>query len=96
MFRRLGPAADRLPDIARVEKIIRRRFEVNENEIILVSQDVNNKPGFPIEETNIVFFKENKRFKLKIFLPVASVSEQDIPLKWLLNSLQDTGEDDCC
>ena len=96
MFRRLGPAADRLPDIVRVEKIIRRRFEVNANEIILVSQDLNNKPGFPKEETNIVFFKEDQRFKLKIFLPVASVSEKDIPLSWLLPSLQDTGEEDCC
>ena len=35
-------------------------------------------------------------FKIKIFLPVASVSEKDIPLKWLLTSLQDTGEEDCC
>jgi len=96
MFRRLGSAAERLPDIARVEKIIRRRFEVSKDEIILVSQDINTKPGFPKEETNIVFFKENIRFKIKIFLPVASVSEKDIPLKWLLTSLQDTGEEDCC
>jgi len=47
MFRRLAPATDNLQDIARVEAILRERFDVDQNEIILVSEDPGIKPGFP-------------------------------------------------
>lgn len=96
MFRRLGAASDTLPDIARVEALLRDRFAIPEEEIVLVSQDAGTKPGFPPVETNAIFWIGETRYKLKIFSPVAQVTERDLPLTWLLPSLEDTGEGECC
>ena len=96
MFRRLGAPKNVLSDITRVEHLIRDHFAIPETEIILVSEDPGLKPGFPLKETNAIFWKEDVRYKLKIFAPVADVSSNDLPLTWLLPSLEDTGELDCC
>ena len=96
MFRRLGPIKDTLADITRVEGLVRARFGIPETEIILVSQDVGTKPGFPPLETNVIFFRDETRYRLKIFSPVAEVMESDLPISWLLPSLEDTGEGECC
>jgi len=96
MFRRLGPGADTLADIARVEGLVRERFRIGESDIILVSQDPGTKPGFPPVETNVIFWKRDKRYRLKIFAPVSEVGSADIPVGWLLPSLEDTGEAGCC
>jgi hypothetical protein len=96
MFRRFGPANDTLEDISRVEVLIRERFRVNDAGIILVSQDPGTKPGFPPLETNVIFWKGEKRYRLKIFSPVATVMDADLPIDWLLPSLEDNGDADCC
>ena len=96
MFRRLGTAKDTLDDISRVEALIRARFSIGESEIVLVSEDPGTKPGFPLTETNMVFWKSDTRYRLKIFSPVASVTDTDIPVRWLLPALEDTGEGGCC
>lgn len=96
MFRRLEPIHDTLADIARIETLVRARFRVPDAEIVLVSQDVGTKPGFPPLETNILFWKDEKRYRLKIFKPVAEVTESDVPIAWLLPALEDTGEYGCC
>ena len=96
MFRRLGPIQDTLNDIRRVEQLVRDRFEIGADSIVLVSQDVGTKPGFPPLETNVVFWKGETRYKLKIFSPVAEVGESDMPVRWLLPALEDTGESECC
>jgi hypothetical protein len=96
MFRRLGPEKNILQDINRVEGLIRDRFGVPDSEIILVSEDPGFKPGFPAIETNAVFWKQETRYRLKIFSPIADVKNDDLPLTWLLPSLEDTGELDCC
>lgn len=96
MFRRLAPAINNLADISRVEAMLRERFEVDQNEIILVSEDAGTKPGFPPIETNMIFWKDETRYRLKVFAKVAEVTDRDLPVKWLLPSLEDTGEGDCC
>jgi hypothetical protein len=96
MFRRLGPGKDALADIARVEILIRERFRIAGSEIILVSEDPGTKPGFPPWETNAIFWKEEKRYRLKIFSPVSKIAEKDLPVGWLLPSLEDNGEAGCC
>ena len=96
MFRRLGSDDNILEDIHRVEGLIRQRFGIPESEIILVSEDPGLKPGFPPKETNAVFWKQEVRYRLKIFAPVADVSADDLPLRWLLPALEDTGELECC
>ena len=96
MLRRLGPARNIVEDIARVENLIRNRFAIPNSEIILVSEDLGQKPGFPRKETNAVFWKHNTRYRLKVFSPIAEVETDDLPLTWLLPSLEDNGDLDCC
>ncbi|PPR10680.1 MAG: hypothetical protein CFH41_01670 [Alphaproteobacteria bacterium MarineAlpha11_Bin1] len=96
MFRRLGPEENIIKDIARVERMIRDRFGIPHSAIILVSEDLGFKPGFPRKETNAVFWKHDTRYRLKVFSPIAEVIADDLPMTWLLPSLEDTGELDCC
>lgn len=96
MFRRLGPERDTLEDISRVETLVRDRFRIAESDIILVSQDPGERPGFPAHETNVIFWKDEKRYRLKIFSPVSTVMGADLPVGWLLPALEDTGDADCC
>lgn len=96
MFRRLGPEKDTLGDISRVEGLVRDRFGIPASEIILVSQDPGLRPGFPPHETNVIFWKNQRRYRLKLFAPVAKVQDADLPVCWLLPSLEDNGDIDCC
>lgn len=96
MFRRLGPEKGTLDDITRIEQLVRERFRIGPSEIILVSQDPGTKPGFPANETNVIFWKDDKRYRLKIFAPAAQVTDRDLPVDWLLPALEDTGEAGCC
>lgn len=96
MLRRLGPIKGTLDDVCRVEGLVRERFGIGGADIVLVSEDPGMKPGFPPLETNVIFWKKEKRYRLKIFLPVSRVRDTDLPVRWLLPSLEDTGEADCC
>ncbi len=96
MFRRLGPEKDTLEDITRIEGLVRTRFRIGAPDIILVSQDPGTKPGFPPVETNVIFWKEEKRYRLKIFAPVSHVMIKDLPIDWLLPLLEDNGDAGCC
>lgn len=96
MFKRFGPGKDVLEDISRVEGLVRERFRVEDSEIMLVSEDPGAKPGYPPLETNVIFWKNDLRYRLKIFSPVSSVMGADLPVGWLLPSLEDNGEGDCC
>ena len=96
MFRRLGPEKGTLEDITRIEGLVRQRFRIGEGDIILVSQDPGTKPGFPPAETNVIFWKDEKRYRLKIFAPVSQVMSTDLPVDWLLPMLEDIGDAGCC
>ena len=96
MFRRFAPGEHVLEHITRVEALIRARFQVDESDLILVSEDPGLKPGYPPLETNAIFWKGETRYRLKIFRPISEVTETDLPICWLLPSLEDTGEDGCC
>ena len=96
MFKRFTANTDIISDIYQVESLVRQRFDIDPKEIILVTQDQGVKPGFPRDETNVVFWKNETRYRLKIFLPVKRVQSSDLPAVWLLPSLEDTGDGDCC
>ena len=96
MFTRLAPERDSLADLCRVETLGRERFRIGASELTLVSQDREFRPGFPLLETNVLFWKDHKRYRLKIFQPVAMITETDLPAGWLLPALEDIGEADCC
>jgi nitrate reductase delta subunit len=96
MFRRLGPEKDTLEDITRIEGLVRDRFRIGGSDIILVSQDPGTKPGCPPYETNVIFWKDEQRYRLKIFAPVSQVTDTDLPVDWLLPLLEDNGDSGCC
>ena len=96
MFRRLGPEKDTLEDITRIEGLVRERFRIGARDIVLVSQDAGTKPGFPPYETNVIFWKDEKRYRLKIFAPASQVMGTDLPVDWLLPLLEDIGDAGCC
>ena len=96
MFARLAPPKDALAQISRVESLVRARFRVPGPDLVLVSEDPGARPGFPPRETNVVFWKDETRYRLKIFAPVSRVTDKDLPIDWLLPALEDTGEADCC
>ncbi len=96
MFKRLGAERNTLDDISRVEDLVRALFKFDRTNLVLVSQDAGHKPGFPPIETNVIFWKNDKRYRLKVFSPVADVTDKDLPVAWLLPALEDTGEGECC
>ena len=96
MFKRFGPGNNVLEDISRVEGLVRDRFRIEDTDLMLVSEDRGMKPGYPPLETNVIFWKNDKRYRLKIFSPVSDVVGSDLPIGWLLPSLEDNGDGDCC
>lgn len=50
----------------------------------------------PPLETNVVFWKANTRYRVKIFKPLAEVAATDFPTLWLLPAFEDNGDNDCC
>lgn len=96
MFRPIGASRNNLPDLMRVEQLVRERYDIGLREIVLVSEDPGAKPGYPALETNLVFWKSGDRFRLRIFAPVSRVTAADLPVAWLLPAFRDNGDADCC
>ena len=96
MFRPIGASRNTLPDLVRVEQLVRDRYGVAMRDIVLVSEDPGAKPGYPAKETNIVFWKAGDRFRIRIFAPVSCVTAADLPVAWLLSAFRDNGDADCC
>lgn len=96
MFRRLAAEHDLLDELCRVETLVRDRFGIPESDLVLVSQDAGDRPGFPPLLTSVVFWKDGTRYRTKIFSPLADIAASDLPVRWLLPALEDTGELDCC
>ena len=67
------------------------------DQIVLVSEEASGVPGFPARDTTVRFWTDrDTRYRLRIFKPAAEISETDLPVIWLLPSLIDDGDPDCC
>ena len=82
----------------RVREWVRARFALGEDTAILVAEVACAVPGCPPIETVIAFWAEEKRHHFKVFKPVADVSEDDLPPRWLRPALAvaDDFECQCC
>ncbi|MEX2035133.1 MAG: hypothetical protein WEA28_08070, partial [Xanthobacteraceae bacterium] len=82
----------------RVREWVRARFALGEDTAILVAEVACAVPGCPPIETVIAFWAEEKRHHFKVFKPVAEVSEDDLPPRWLRPALAvpDDFECGCC
>ena len=92
-----GPA--QFAAVERIEKWTRVRFNLADDTVVIAAEIACQVPGCPPIETVIVFWSgEGTRYRFKVFKPVAEVSEDDLPVAWLLPSLVDHGElgCDCC
>ena len=82
----------------RVRDWVRARFALGEDTAILVAEVACAVPGCPPIETVIAFWAEEKRHHFKVSKPVAEVSEDDLPPRWLRPALAvpDDFACDCC
>lgn len=96
MFRRFGSGRDRLKDLERVEALVRDRFRLGADDLVLVSEDQGIQPGFPSLETNVIFWRGAERYRFRIFSPLAEIGAVDLPVAWLLPALKDDGDGECC
>ena len=82
----------------RVRGWTRRRFELTDDETVMVSEIACQVPGCPPIETHVVFWTAASRHHFKIFKPLAAVSEDDLPPAFLKNALlaPEGFECDCC
>ncbi|HWL59010.1 MAG TPA: hypothetical protein VNQ78_20355 [Paracoccus sp. (in: a-proteobacteria)] len=81
---------------AQVEAMVRERFALAETVVMVVAELSCQTPGCPPVETAIAFWDEaGQPYRIRIFKPVAEVTEDDLPPRWLLPGLIDEGEG-CC
>lgn len=97
MFAARAIARPEVDDLERVEALVRDRFGVGEDDLVLVSEEAGRLPGLPPRMTTILFWSgRERRHRLRLYKPAASVVAADLPAGWLKGALLDEGEDDCC
>ena len=99
---RLGPprpgAAERRARRA-VEEWTRERFELGDEPTVLVAEVACALPGCPPLETLVAFWRDGEpRRQFKVFRRIVDVSADDVPPRWMKDSLIVVeGEGcDCC
>ena len=96
MFRPLTADRANLVPLTRVEGWVRARFGLAPDDLVLVSQEVDSRPGFPPAQTLVIFFSGAVRYRLRLFKPVREVGPDDLPVAWMRSALVDDGDGDCC
>jgi len=85
-----GQGARRLCDLTRA------RFGLGPRDLVVASEMRSRLPGHPDIETLVVFQgADGTRYRFKVFKPLASVTEDDLPPAWLRPGLIDYGDADC-
>ena len=83
---RKGPG--HLDAVQRVKDWTRSRFQLAEEETIVVTEIARALPGFPPLQTAVGFWTtDGTRHHFSIFKPVENVVDADIPPAWLKDSL---------
>lgn len=88
-----------LEAVERVQRWTRKRFDLAEDTVIIAAEIICQVPGCPPIETVIAFWTgDGTRYRFKIFKPVETIVEDDLPVSWLKPSLIDYGDlgCDCC
>ena len=82
----------------RVRGSTRQRFELTDDETVMVSEIACQVPGCPPIETHVVFWTAAGRHHFKIFRPLAAVNEDDLPPAFMKNALLalEGFDCDCC
>jgi nitrate reductase delta subunit len=90
---------DHLAAIQRVQAWTRERFNLTNENTVLVSEVSCGLPGCPPLETVVVFWTAaDRRHQFKVFKPVAELIIDDLPPAWLRDALTASESDlpECC
>lgn len=71
----------------RVRGWTQARFDLTDDETVMVSEVACAVPGCPPIETHIVFWTALGRHHFKVFKPLADVVEDDLPPAFMKNAL---------
>jgi hypothetical protein len=71
----------------RVRVWTQTRFNLADDETVMVSEVACGVPGCPPVETHIVFWTAAGRHHFKVFKPLAEVAEDDLPPAFMKNAL---------
>jgi hypothetical protein len=71
----------------RVREWTRARFALADGETVMVSEIACATPGCPPIETHVVFWTDQGRHHFKVFKPLASVLEDDLPPAFMKSAL---------
>lgn len=97
MFARAKTEQPALGDLEQLESLVRARYGVGEDQIVLITQEHSRQPGLPPVSTVILFWHDDGvRHRLRVFRPCSAVVAGDLPPGWLRGALRDEGESDCC
>ena len=82
----------------RLQEETRERFGLAESDLVLVSEESRDTPGFPPLETLVHFQGDDGvPHHFRVFKPVPEVMPEDVPPAWLRASLARAAPDcDCC
>jgi hypothetical protein len=97
-FGGMSPDGSRAPAIERLIDWTRARFDLADNDIVVVTENTRALPGFPPRETVVGFWTgDGTRHHYRVFKPIEDVLPEDVPPAWLKASLAWDGFDcDCC
>lgn len=98
MLGSIKKSTEHIEALERVERWTRARFTLTPDTAVLVSEVACTLPGCPPRETVVAFWTaDGKRYRFKLFKPVAEVVHDDLPIAWLLQTLIDDGDSvECC
>jgi hypothetical protein len=92
-FTKKSPVQDAAID--RVRGWTRARFELGDDETVMVSEIACAVPGCPPIETHVVFWTAGGRHHYKIFKTLADVVEDDLPPAFMKNALVALDGEEC-
>ena len=97
MFAHRNISFETIAHLERIEDMVRSRYGVPENQIVLVTEEPARLSGGPALMTTILFWvDESVRHKVRVFKPAADVDATDLPATWLRSLLVDDDLEDCC
>jgi len=98
-FGGLRKGAGHLEAVERIKDATRERFSLGPDDTILVGGSEATLPGFPPQETKVVFWTgDGTRHHFKVFKAVEDVADADVPPAWMRESLSGAEgvECSCC
>lgn len=95
----ISEISERAPCHSTRERLDQGKIQPSDGATVMVAEINCQVPGCPPIETVIAFWSDPEtRYRIKIFKPVADVTEDDLPVSWLLPALLDEDDlgCDCC